>query len=611
MRTNTRFLWLLMLLSVCLCLTMMACTDSEGEGTTAADTAIEASSEPATATPTEEITDTPTEAVTEATTGEATEATTAASTDETAEAVTEAPAEDTAEESAEETAEATSDAFAETTAEETTEEATEPAAPTLMTAIDFSGMDAGNLSAYVTRLSKCEVTVVEDGDEGQVIRLTTKGIASVGTDRPHLLLKLSDLVGDMGGIMPDTVAYPHVVLKVRAGDLWSRTFSYFGGESVRVAASYEGNTRTTRVANTDGWQYIYLDLTSYTTSWEIFYFAFEQAAAKNGEYMDLAEMHFFATAEEAEALCPAMTDTYPIVEQTLNDYTLKVMSFNVQTENGTQVNFDLRAEMLRDLLDELQPDSIGMQEVTTGWIYRMDTFAFNNSYAGVGEGRTPGGEASSIYYRKDKLELVGSGTFWLSETPDVMGSSLPNANYPRICTWAHLRDKATGFEYIHVNTHLDHNGNNSSSDGKSIRTTQVRVMLEYLQKLPDVPMVLTGDFNQAKTTSEDVNYAMFKNILGESTFTSSTGEKITGNFSEARADAADTVSPDAWASMTKYWDEGSTSYNPAKKPIDYVFYTTEDFDAMVYRNIHYHRDGVYMSDHLPQYCELHVKVVAE
>ena len=31
---------------------------------------------------------------------------------------------------------------------------------------------------------------------------------------------------------------------------------------------------------------------------------------------------------------------------------------------------------------------------------------------------------------------------------------------------------------------------------------------------------------------------------------------------------------------------------------------------MVYRNIHYHRDGVYMSDHLPQYCELHVKVPA-
>jgi endonuclease/exonuclease/phosphatase family metal-dependent hydrolase len=63
--------------------------------------------------------------------------------------------------------------------------------------------------------------------------------------------------------------------------------------------------------------------------------------------------------------------------------------------------------------------------------------------------------------------------------------------------------------------------------------------------------------------------------------------------------------------MTAYWQEGTDKYNPAKKPIDYVFYTTGDFDAMVYRNIHYHRDGIYMSDHLPQYCELHVKVPAE
>ena len=44
--------------------------------------------------------------------------------------------------------------------------------------------------------------------------------------------------------------------------------------------------------------------------------------------------------------------------------------------------------------------------------------------------------------------------------------------------------------------------------------------------------------------------------------------------------------------------------------IDYVFYTTGDFTAEVYRNIHYHRDGIYMSDHLPQYCELTVTVPA-
>ena len=518
-------------------------------------------------------------------------------------AVTEAPAESS--ESADDT-----EAPTEPVTEAETETETETQAPVLMTVVDPDQAEGIDASSFFTRTTKCDIALVTDEVEGTVIRMTTKGITEIGTAKPSAFFKLGEMVAEMGGIMPRTTEYPHVVLKVRAHDLWSRSFSFFGGETVRDAAAYEGNTRITRVANTEDWQYVYLDLTSFAKDLEIFYLNFEQAAGKNGEYMDIAEVHFFATVEEAAALCPAVSNTYPIVEQTLEDYILKVMSFNVQTENGTQVNFDLRAELLRDLLDELQPDSIGMQEVTTGWIYRMDNFAFNDSYAGVGEGRTPGGEASSIYYRKDKYTLVDYGTFWLSETPDKAGSSLPNANYPRICTWVHLRDKVTGFEYIHLNTHLDHNGNNTSSDGRALRTSQVRVLLEYIQKFPDVPMVMTGDFNQVKTNGEGNVYAMYKNVLGISEFTSSTGEKMTGNFSDAREDAKDTVSPDAWASMTPYWQVGTDKYNPAKKPIDYVFYTAEDFDAMVYRNIHFHRDGIYLSDHLPQYCELHVKTPA-
>ena len=504
----------------------------------------------------------------------------------------------------------TEPAVTEIPTEAPTEAVTEPEtqAPVLMTSIDVDAVEGLDASGYFTRTSKCEVSLVEDEAEGTVIRLATKGITAVGTSKPYTLFKLAELVEDMNGIMPNTTEYPHLVMKVRATDLWSRNFSFFGGETQRDAANYEGFARSTRVAAEEGWQYIYLNLTPFSKNWKIFYLNFEQAAGKDGEMLDIAEMHFFATAEEARALCPAMDNTYPIVEQTMEDYTLKVMSFNVQTENGTQVNFDLRAEMLRDLMDQLQPDSIGMQEVTTGWIYRMDTFAFNASYAGVGEGRTPGGEASSIYYRKDKFDLVNSGTFWLSETPDEAGTYLEASLYPRICTWAHLRDKTTGFEYIHINTHLDHLGN--SKGGKELRTAQIRVILEYIQSFPDVPMVMTGDFNHAKTSSDGATYAMFKNILGEKTFTSSTGEKIMGNFSDARTEAAETVSPDAWASMTAYWQEGTDKYNPAKKPIDYVFYTTDDFDAMVYRNIHYHRDGIYMSDHLPQYCELHVKAAA-
>lgn len=564
MKHFARFLWLAGLLTLCLCLAFTACDG----GDTEADTTPALSD---TAAPTEPETEAPTDTPTE-------------------QPETEAP-----------TAEPT---------EEPTETPTEPEteAPVLMPTVDLDKLAADDAGAFVTRPTKCEVSFDTDETEGKFLRMTTKSITAAGTAKPYILLELEELVSSMNGILPNTTEYPHVVLKVRANGLWSRSFTYFGAPTVREAANFEGFARTARRAEGDDWQYIYLDLTSFSKDWKFLYLNFEKAAGKDGESMDLAEIHFFATAEEAATLYPHMEDTYPIVEQTMENYKLKVMSFNVQTENGTSVDFDLRAEMLRDLMDELQPDSIGMQEVTTGWIYRMDTFAFNASYAGVGEGRTPGGEASSIYYRKDKFDLVNSGTFWLSETPDEAGTYLEASLYPRICTWAHLRDKVTGFEYIHINTHLDHLGN--SKGGKELRTAQVRVILEYIQSFPDVPMVMTGDFNHAKTSSDGATYAMFKNILGEKTFTSSTGEKIMGNFSDARTEAKDTVSAEEWASMTAYWQEGTDSYNPAKKPIDYVFYTTGDFTADIYRNIHYHRDGIYMSDHLPQYCELTVTVPA-
>ena len=557
MRNRFVFLCLTALLLLCLGLSMTACDGGEGDATTPAPT--EAPTQPE-----EDATEVPTD-------GEVT---------------TETPTE--------------------TPTEETTEAGTD--APSLMLSVDMDVLDGKKLTDYLTRPSKCDAALVDDEGEGKVLRLSTESIGAVNGGKPTIYFKLAELVEDAGGIMPKTTENPYLVIKVRMGEVWSRNFGIQAGTTIR---SIDTNAAliSDRMEKHGDWQYLYFDLTGFTGDLTLFYLCFEAGAAKDGESVDIAEIRFVAT--EAEAIALAGDDTYTLEEnRTMEDYVLKVMSFNVQTENGTSVDFALRAEMLRDLLDDRQPDSIGMQEVTVNWIKWMDSVSFNDSYAGVGEGRTPGGEASSIYYRKDKFELVATGTFWLSETPDVVGSALPNANYPRICTWAHLRDKVTGFEYIHVNTHLDHNGNNSSSDGKSIRTNQIRIMLEYLQKLPDVPMVLTGDFNQAKTTSEGVNYAMFKNILGESTFTATTGEKITGNFAEARADAAETVSPDQWASMTKYWDEGGSSYNPAKKPIDYVFYTPADFTAVRYENIHYHRDGIYMSDHLPQYCELQGKLPA-
>ena len=122
-------------------------------------------------------------------------------------------------------------------------------------------------------------------------------------------------------------------------------------------------------------------------------------------------------------------------------------------------------------------------------------------------------------------------------------------------------------------------------------------------------MILTGDLNQKEKKSSNGDfgdtYALYKYITGQSSFgKDDAGEKLYAPFADARIDAPDTVSPDEWASMTKYHDPADTSAAVTKQPIDYIFYTDAYLTAQVYENIHYKPNGLYMSDHLPQYAEL-------
>src|SRR3546814_7474041 len=79
------------------------------------------------------------------------------------------------------------------------------------------------------------------------------------------------------------------------------------------------------------------------------------------------------------------------------------------------------------------------------------------AYQFVGVARDDGkakGEYSMLGFRRDRFALVGSGTFWLSPTPDVPSKGW-DAALPRIATWARLRDRTAERDLLVVNTHLD------------------------------------------------------------------------------------------------------------------------------------------------------------
>lgn len=489
------------------------------------------------------------------------------------------------------------DTMAETQVETLPVEKPEPTDPLTEVSFNDVAQKVGeDIDQFFTRNNQATIAWADDATEGKVLALSTKGVSANNSSDPYVHLQYSEMAGALGYLGVDTLAKPYLVLKVKdTGNLWSHMFAVYAYNGTRLTGTGLVGEQKTRMKDSEEWQYIYFDLSSATKTMDTLRLDFVNAANAAGETLYISEIKFVATKEEAMALCGE--NTYKIKEDRSK---LNIMSFNVQTENGSSVRFDIRADMLRDLIDEYQPDSIGMQEVTPTWRNYMETYVFNGSYTGVGEARTTnaalGLEQSCIFYRSDKYDLLDSGTFWLSATPDVVGSIYEGSQYPRICTYVHLKDKVTGQEFIHMNTHLDHT---SGSEGRSLRLKQETVMLQKLATLPAVPTVITGDFNQRAHNTEGEAYAVYKLMTGERSFELPDGTKMTMNLADSRYHAPDNMPEGFTATMTTYHDESSSKYDPDREPIDYAFYTPDKLTALSYQIRLYSRDGVYLSDHLP------------
>jgi endonuclease/exonuclease/phosphatase family metal-dependent hydrolase len=94
----------------------------------------------------------------------------------------------------------------------------------------------------------------------------------------------------------------------------------------------------------------------------------------------------------------------------------------------------------------------------------------------------------AIFYDRARLLLRDSGTFWLSETPEVPGSISWAAGNVRMVTWALFTDLRTGRPFYAVNTHLDNRSENA-------RRHAAQLLAARLAAFAPLPIVLTGDFN--------------------------------------------------------------------------------------------------------------------
>lgn len=174
------------------------------------------------------------------------------------------------------------------------------------------------------------------------------------------------------------------------------------------------------------------------------------------------------------------------------DPRLGLMSFNIRfgTANDGPNHWDQRRDLVMDVFERHSSDVVGLQEALAFQVAQIR--ARLPRYAAVGVGRDDGltgGEHCTILYRADRFTLAESGTFWLSDTPDVVASVTWGNAITRICTWARLIDDASGRAFYVFNTHFDHVSQPS-------RERSVRLIAEKVaaRTHPD-PVVVMGDFN--------------------------------------------------------------------------------------------------------------------
>ena len=249
---------------------------------------------------------------------------------------------------------------------------------------------------------------------------------------------------------------------------------------------------------------------------------------------------------------------------------LSVMTFNMRYDNPEdgQNNWRFRRERIAGVIRSEAVDLLGTQEVLANQF--NDLSGLLTGYQGVGVGRLDGaesGEYCAVFFRKDRFTLLDSGTFWLSETPEVVGSLGWDGACERIATWVVLRDR-DGRELFFIDTHLDHVGQVARDEGVSLLMKRIETLSGGR------PVILTGDFN-SEPGSSVVAHVQKDGVLRD-----------------AKAIAAQRSGTD--------WSFSDFGQIPeAERPLlDYIF-VSGDIEAVRYEVLPDTFDGGYVSDHAP------------
>ena len=182
------------------------------------------------------------------------------------------------------------------------------------------------------------------------------------------------------------------------------------------------------------------------------------------------------------------------------------------------------------------------------------------------------GEQIGVFYHKSRFERKEFGSFFLSETPEVMSKGW-DADFRRMCVWTKLFDKQSNQAFYVFCTHFDHIGTKARIESARLIVSKIKTIAG------NSPIILVGDLNSSPQDTE-----MYHLLADYLTDTAISAIKKTiptaGTFNG--------------------YDMKISDFQ-ANQKIDYIF--IQKFKGLDYRVLNdRYNDLSYPSDHFPVMC---------
>ncbi len=254
---------------------------------------------------------------------------------------------------------------------------------------------------------------------------------------------------------------------------------------------------------------------------------------------------------------------------------LEFMTYNIRLDVSSDgLNaWPNRKDFLSSQIQFYEPDILGIQEAMPHQVIDLEQLLTQYSQVGIGREGLGKGESSNIFYKKEKLRVIETNTFWLSDTPNEISRGW-DAACNRVCTFALFQEISSNKKWFVFNTHLDHMGEQARAKGIDLIFEKI---VQYNKH--NYPLILMGDFNLEPQDKRILDIKKKMNDASEIATIKPFGPLGTFNNFEFNT--------------------------PVTKRIDYIFISkSNNLKVKKYAVLSDSKELRYPSDHLPVFVEI-------